>query len=469
MRGAGNRTSWWGRSGIRVRATIASVAASAVAILVGAVVLVLILDLRLTASTEQAVTVRLQDLSAQVVNQDPTGIRAFAGSTPGDSTVVQVVDPSGRVLVASSSIDGEPAIVVPYQEPTDVRISSQALPFVDGIEYAVASQGLSSGGTTLTVVAAQSLDPVSSSVSAMAAALALGGPLLLLGVGVVTWVAVGRSLDSVRRIRSRVEEIDGYGLTERVPVPVPADEVSNLARTMNHMLDRAQSAMVQQRQFVADASHELKTPLATMRTALDVAARTNQELPEVEPILDNSIRRMTELVEDLLTLARAEDARTTRAFTEVDLDEALAGALAGVRLDADSPAVSVQADPARIDGNAILLQRALRNVLENATAHAASRVAVSLSIDEQRAVIEVSDDGPGIPPADRARVLERFVRLDEHRSREGGGTGLGLAIVKEVVAVHRGDIRIEESDSGGTSVIIELPVSQSSRVTASSR
>lgn len=469
MRASASTARWWSRSGIRIRTTVVAVAASAVAILLGAIALLLILDLRLTASTEQAVTVRLQDLSAQVANKDPAGIQAFAGSTPGDTTVVQVIDESGRVLVASLSIEGEPAIVAAYQEPTDVQLSSQSLPFVDGIEYAVASQGLSSGGTTITVVAAQSLEPVTSSTSTIALALAFGGPLLLLGVGLVTWLAVGRSLESVRRIRARVEEIDGYGLSERVPVPNPDDEVANLARTMNHMLDRAQSAMVQQQQFVADASHELKTPLATMRTALDVASRTDGDFRAIEPTLDGSIQRMTDLVEDLLTLARAEDCRSSDRLADVDLDAALSGAIAGVDPASTDTRITVYAEPVRIAGNATLVQRALRNVIENAVTFARSRVSISLNAAGDLAVVEVADDGPGIPNKDRERVLERFVRLDAHRSRDSGGTGLGLAIAKEVVAVHRGRISIEDSELGGALVRIEFPTSQSATTDSSSR
>lgn len=452
-----SRVHWWARAGIRVRASVVAVVSLALAIVLGAGSLVIVLDIRLTASAQDAVTIRVQDLASQVASQDAAGIEAFALSTPGDTTVVQVLDTEANVLVASSSIQGEPAIVAPYSGPTKVLVSTQALPFVDGIDYVVASQGVDRSGTTLTVVAAQSLAPIRQSISAVVLALAIGAPALLLAVGAVTWIAIGSSLDSVRRIRSRVEEIDEYGLQERVPVPVPRDEIGNLARTMNHLLDRMQDAMTQQRQFVADASHELKTPLATMRTTVDVGQATGQDLATLAPILDSSLDRMTSLVEDLLTLAKAEGARSATTFEDVDLDDVLNEVVSSFRVGESGQGLSLDTEPVRVRGNRQLLQRAVRNVVENAVTYG-STARVTLTEAAGQALITVDDDGPGIALQDRERVLGRFVRLDEHRSRSEGGTGLGLAIVAEVVALHDGAVTIDESEQGGTRVRISLPI-----------
>lgn len=455
MQGQPTRLRWWSQAGIRLRATVVAVVALAIAIVFGAGALVVFLDMRLTASATEAVTIRVQDLASQVSSQDAAGIEAFALSTPGDNTVIQVLDSNASVLISSSSIEGEPGIVSPSSQPGPVTVTARALPFVDGIEYAVASQGVNRSGATLTVVAAQSLAPVQQSVSAVVAALAIGAPLLLVGVGAVTWIAVGQSLDSVRRIRSRVEEIDEYGLGERVPVPASRDEIGNLARTMNHLLDRMQGAMTQQRQFVADASHELKTPLATMRTTLDVGQSTHQSLDEVVPILDSSLDRMTSLVEDLLTLARAEGARSATTFEDVDLDDVLAEVASSFASKEASATVTLITEPVRVQGNRRLLLRAVRNLVENATTYG-STARISLSEMNGSAVVSVDDDGPGIPAKDRERAFGRFVRLDEHRSRSEGGTGLGLAIVAEVVALHGGLVRIDDSEMGGARVQILL-------------
>lgn len=331
--------------------------------------------------------------------------------------------------------------------------------FVDGDPYLVAVTSSTALQGPVTVAAAQSLVPVQRVTSAIVLALLLVGPLLLLSVGAVTWFAVGSSLASVDRIRRRVDDIDAAGVHERVPVPAAKDEIQRLAVTMNRMLGRLEHALARQREFVGDASHELKTPLATMRASLDVSQRSGTVSPDAQRILSEEVDRMTTLVSDLLTLARADEGAGARR-SEVDLDDVAAGAASTCARLRPDLVVRVDGEPVRVMGEPWLIARAVRNLVENAVRHARTRVIVSVGVQGTHAMVVVQDDGPGIPVADRERVLERFVRLDDHRARRDGGTGLGLAIAAEVAGAHGGRIEISEAPIGGAQVSLLLPLEE---------
>jgi signal transduction histidine kinase len=273
---------------------------------------------------------------------------------------------------------------------------------------------------------------------------------------------VGRALHPVESIRARVAEIGGSGrIDRRVPEPAGHDEVWRLARTMNEMLQRLQAAAERQRRFVADASHELRSPLASLRTQLEVsrdyAARrvgaVDDQLAEVE--------RMECLVGDLLLLAKADERRLVVRSRPVDLREVVldeverAGSRVRVRLDTAGVAA------ATVHGDREELARVVRNLLDNAVRYARDRVELSLAERNRHVELSVADDGPGVPAAARERVFERFARLDEGRARDAGGTGLGLAIVREVVVAHGGSVTVDSAP--GARFVINLPrsVSQS--------
>jgi signal transduction histidine kinase len=267
---------------------------------------------------------------------------------------------------------------------------------------------------------------------------------------------------SVDEIRSRVAEISSSDLAERVPVPDNRDEISALAVTMNEMLARIEAGHAAQKRFVGDASHELRSPLATIVSALEVAAShpellahllaTNTLMPEAQ--------RMQSLVDDLLLLARADEHRLTLRAEDVDLEDLAAGEVERL-CHRTRLVISTALAPTRITGDSGALSRALRNLLDNAARHAATLIEVKVDSDGQYATASVGDDGPGIPAADRRRVMDRFVRLDEDRSRSGGGAGLGLAIVSEIVAAHNGTVSIDDRPGGGTLVTIQLPAANS--------
>ena len=463
------RDGWWSRLGIRARSTLTAVVVVAVAFVIGAVGLVSVVKVTMTNAIAQSVTQRVQDAAAQISSDDVDAVTAMAGASPGDSTIVQVIASDGSVLVSSPSIQDEPAIVSgTVANPDAVRLDELPLDFVDGDQYLVASTATATSRGQVTVVAAQSLVPVQRVTTTVIVALAVVGPLLLAAVGIVTWIAVGHSLASVDRIRRRVDDIDASDLHERVPVPVAKDEIERLAVTMNRMLGRLEHAMARQREFVGDASHELKSPLATMRTSLDVAERSGGVSDDAQRVLSEEVDRMTVLVNDLLMLARADEGQAGRRV-DVDLDDVAAAAVATVGTSDESIEILVRAEPVRVVGDPVLIGRAVRNLVENARRFARSQVRIEVHRHGSAAMVIVADDGPGVPPEDRDRVFERFVRLDEHRARQAGGTGLGLAIVAEVARAHGGEVSVTTADIGGAQFTLSLPISDRGSSTGSSR
>jgi signal transduction histidine kinase len=278
------------------------------------------------------------------------------------------------------------------------------------------------------------------------------------------WRAVGQVLRPVDEIRKRASVIGGADLSQRVPVPNSTDEISRLAVTMNEMLQRLEASARRQRQFVGDASHELRSPLAALRAQVDVALAHPEDPGSAQVLgsVQDQVARMSTLVDDLLFLARsAENAPTSVAGT-VDLDELVLGEVHRLR-EAGGPIVElVGVRAARVSGSERDLARMLRNLTENAREHANSAVSLQLTLTDEFAEIVVIDDGSGIREEDRERVFERFTRLDDARTRSarGGGAGVGLSIARQVARDHGGSIVVTGRQDGasGAAFVIRLPV-----------
>jgi signal transduction histidine kinase len=227
---------------------------------------------------------------------------------------------------------------------------------------------------------------------------------------------------------------------------------------MNSMLGRIEEADQRQRQFVSDASHELRGPITTLRTGLEIAGSDPDggTWRDMSPVLAEQTRRLQGLVEDLLTLSKADDQGLPVRREEVDVDDVLAAELR--RLKATSRhRLAADLVPAKILGDAVRLGQAFRNVLDNADRHAATTVSVSLAASVQAVVVTIDDDGPPVPVADRERIFGRFVRLDGSRSRQQGGSGLGLAITRGIVEAHDGRVTATETPQGWCRFEISLP------------
>ncbi len=308
---------------------------------------------------------------------------------------------------------------------------------------------------TLTLTASSPLAPVQAGVSALQGILWIVVPLLVTGVGATAWLVTGRAFRPVENISSQVERITDDRLDERVPVPSSRDEVAHLARTMNTMLDRLSASRRRQREFVSDASHELRNPVATSRAKLEVALANpdNADWEETASIVLEEQERLSGLVDDMLLLARIDEGHKPQPI-EVDLDDLVfAEAARSETIEVDVSAV----EPVRVLGDPRQLTQLVRNLVDNAARHGNEQVAITLNGDDSDAVLVVEDDGPGIPPDQQGRIFERFVRLEDSRARDQGGAGLGLALVHAVVVAHGGTIEVEESPIGGARFVATLP------------
>jgi signal transduction histidine kinase len=311
-----------------------------------------------------------------------------------------------------------------------------------------------------TVVVARSTSDTMRGLSLLRTLLLIVFPLLLLASALVAWRVLGAALRPVERLRRGAEEITGAGpaTAERLPVPSGHDEIHRLAVTLNGMLDRLAAGRARQREFVADAAHELRSPLANMRTQLEVARHLGPaaDWPAVGEDLLADTARLSRLVDDLLLLARSDGAAPPARMAPVDLT-ALAHDVAVA-----SDVQVVTADPVWTMGAPDELRRILANLVDNAVRHTRSGVQLATAREGDRAVVTVTDDGPGIAPADRDRVFERFTRLDDSRTLDTGGAGLGLAIVRELVRRHAGTVTLTDADparpqSPGLRVEVRLP------------
>ncbi len=283
----------------------------------------------------------------------------------------------------------------------------------------------------------------------------IGVPVMVSVVGLITWLLTGRALRPVSDITGRVSEISARTLNERVPVPSTDDEISKLALTMNQMLDRLEADDVRLRRFVADVSHELRSPVAVLRSEAEVALREPSAIGTAElaeGVLDESLR-LQRIVEELLILARGEEV-TAAGSTLIDVDDVvLAQAARGWRVPVDTASVSA----GRVWGSEVSLARVVAHLIDNAARHASSRVWIGLRTDDDHVLLWVDDDGTGVPEAERERVFDRFVRLDESRARDVGGAGLGLAVVAETVATGRGTVEVRDASAGGARFIVRWP------------
>ncbi len=451
------------RGGLRQQATVAAGAVVAVAMVVGSLALLLLLQSSLTSTLQTSLTALVDEDAQTLVAEGMQPMAAGEADRGADSVLVQVLATDGTVLYTSEPGRRTPPTSL-RPAPGQTAVSGQRLLPVPGhlADRLVVAQGVVLGGAPVVVVAMASQEPQEEAVLTTGLLLLGGTPLLALLAAWVTWWRVGRALRSVDLITSQVEGIGAAHLTQRVPVPPTRDEIAHLAATMNEMLRRLEASDSRQRRFVADASHELRSPLSTLTASLEIAEAdpTGRTWVELAGVLQSETHRMTRLVDDLLLLSKVDDGGLVLRHEDVDLDDVAdrecrrLRQVSGVTVELDAVAV-------RVVGDELRLEQVVRNLVENAARAARSvvRVGVRRHTDGRAgyAAVTVEDDGPGIPEEDRERVFERFVRLDESRSRRSGGSGLGLAIVRQIVQAHGGTVRVGTSALGGALVEIALP------------
>jgi signal transduction histidine kinase len=432
---------------VRVRITLVAVVVVAFALTGGAVWLVTAQRSALNDSIDTNARLRARDIAATVSEGDIPDVLAVPR---GDENLVQVIDANGAVVSSSENIRGAPRFSTLQPDTNGTAEQDAPLPVGDGPFRVIARRVTAPNGTYLVYVAA-SLEGVEESTNSLTRLLWFGLPMMVLLVGAMTWILTGRALRPVELIRAEVEEIGAQDLHRRVPEPPTADEIGRLAQTMNAMLARLEQATDRQRRFVADASHELRSPLTGIRAQLEVdlahPERADWQSTERDVLADAI--QLQRLVDDLLALAAVDAGGRTRDPVPVDLDEVVLAEAR--RLRSVTPLVidTSHVSGAQVLGLADQLVRAVRNLLDNAIRHAASSVAVSLVEDGDTVTLIVADDGLGIPPDQHEHVFERFARADGARSSDDGGTGLGLAIARDVVLAHGGSITIEDDESTG--------------------
>jgi signal transduction histidine kinase len=437
---------------VRAGTTAVAIVIVAIALVAGAMALLTVLRGTLIDEVKDAAGAQ----ALEVARQLDSGQLPILEVAPSDEQLIQVLGPDGSVLASSRNVTGEAAVA--RLRPGE---SEQVLTPLDNEEFMAVAEGAQTSAGPRTVLVARALIGVFETTAVVTKVLLIGLPLLLFVVAVTTWVMVGRALAPVDAMRREVDEISAAQLHRRVPQPDADDEIGRLAATMNRMLARLEDARNSQHRLVSDASHELRSPITTIRQHAEVAlahpdGTTTEELAEVVLAEEMRIQR---LVEDMLLLARADE-HVPLPRAPVDLDD-LAFEEAGRLRSTTSLRVDTAAvEAARVHGDADALGRLLRNLGENAARHASGRVDITLADLGDDVVLTVDDDGPGIPESERQRVLQRFVRLDEARSRDDGGSGLGLSIVDEVVRAHGGSMSITRSPLGGARIQVRLPADE---------
>ncbi|WP_093798993.1 HAMP domain-containing sensor histidine kinase [Streptomyces sp. Wb2n-11] len=455
---------------VRARAALGATVVVAVALVAAGLAVLLVLRANLIDQADLQAEVDAQNVASQVAVGRPYGEVEWPDDRP-----VQVVGEDGGVVAVSEDLEaiegaGSPEVRVgggtgksdDAEDPgrgevsgDDPRLSSGSAT-VDGdrADYRFAAvEATTPRGQTVTVYAGAPLATEQDAVGTVREAMLIGLPVLLVVVGGVTWLVTRRSLRPVEGIRREMAAITASeDLSRRVPEPDTHDEVARLAVTTNETLAALEASVERQRRFVADASHELRSPIASLRTQLEVGA-AHPELLDVEGAVGDTVR-LQGLAADLLLLARL-DAGERPGPGRVDM-----GALVREEVSqrADRVPVAVVGEGAfEVAGSRGQLARVLGNLLDNAQRHARSFVEVSVRGERGAVVVGVADDGAGVPVAERERIFERFVRLDDARTRDDGGAGLGLAIARDVAARHGGSLSVGEGKRGGALFTLRLP------------
>jgi len=446
-----------GRLGIQARLTVAATALVALVLVGGAVLLTVALRHTLLSTLDDSARQRARDVATLV----DTGNLPNTVPVAGGTVLVQVVDGHDRVRAATPGGDA----LVPLLSGTALEAARRGVTQeVAGARIGISDQlrvvGTAAGPAAdpRTVLVAVSSTEASRSLRVVALVLVIGVPLLVAAFALVCWFLVGAALRPVAALRKGAGAITEAGTGSRLHVPATRDEVARLAETLNDMLERLAAGGARQRAFVADAAHELRSPLTSIRTQLEVARAhpRDADWDETSEGVLADLERLSRLVDDLLLLARLDDdRRPARRPGPVDL-RALAVAAAarpGSRVDvrlvgADGPVLTHADEDAMV--------RVIENLLSNAERYARSCATVEVGHDGPWAILTVSDDGPGIPAVDRTRVFERFARLDASRSQDSGGSGLGLAIVRQLVQSSGGSVHLEDAEPG-LRVVVRLP------------
>lgn len=450
---------------VRFRVTALATLVTFLVLVVAGVALVAAQRSQLTAGVDRSLAQAADDLADRAERGDLT---AELPDLLDDDAVAQVVAADGTVLAASEDLLGAAAIAPAPAEGDEAAATVTATwDEEDGEPWRVESRSVEvdpdgadeDRDEQLVVHVALPVDEVAASTGALRSSLLVAVPGTSLVLAVLIWFVVGRMLRPVEAIRAEAAAIGGTDLHRRLPVPDSGDEIARLAVTVNGLLARVETATARQQRFVADASHDLRSPLTRMRTELEVdLARPDSADPMAthRSLLEETIG-LQRLVDDLLYLARSDEGAPPPTRLPVDLDDVLLAEARRLRALGGPTVDSSRVTAGQVVGDAAQLARVVSNLGDNA--HRFARTTVALTLEEQpdAVVLTVADDGPGIPPAQHEAVFERFARVDEARDAARGGAGLGLAIARDIVARHGGRLWVDPSFGPGTRLVARFP------------
>jgi signal transduction histidine kinase len=428
---------------VRARTTLAATVVTGVALGAGSIALLATLHTSLLHADDALSKSRLRDLISLAQTGDlPRLIDAGDG-------VVQVVDGTGRVRAASANIVDKPALTTFRPPETRSVVLAVVGPDDDEQEhYRLWARRAVTPLGELRVFSGSSTESVTEADAAARRLLMFGLPVTVAVLVLAIWVLVGRALRPVEAIRAEVAGMTDRRLDRRVPEPDTDDEIGRLARTMNAMLDRLEDASRKQRAFVADASHDLQSPLAAIRAEVETQwfGETQGSGTPAGRILAEA-RQMEALVQNLLYLARVDDG-VEAPHSPVDLDDVVLEEVRRLQSSVPIRLSTKAVSGAPVLGNRADLGRAVRNLLENAVRHARSSVDLRLTAVDGVVRLDVADDGPGVAQDDRTRIFDRFFKADAARERGVAGSGLGLPIARAIVEAHGGVLELADADAG---------------------
>ncbi|NMI01667.1 sensor histidine kinase [Pseudonocardia acidicola] len=423
--------------------------------------------LQLRVSVDASLDTGLRSRAASVARELASEPAAAPQVGQADQ-ITQVLTPAGQLL-ASSAAAGPAPLLDPAQRMQALAGEISFIDIVAGDRSRLLATPATAGGRRLLVVVGTGTDVSDAAVDRVRSALLLGGPPAVLLAGFGAWLLAGAALRPVERMRREAAAISEHDSGTWLAVPDTRDEIAALGATMNALLARLQGALARERGFVADAGHELRTPLAILRTELDLAARpgrSREDLIEAIGHAGEETDRLIRLAEDLLLLARADNGQPFLRPAPLSLPDLLAAAARGAAARAAPRQVGVEVHgptELHVRADADRLRQAVDNLLDNAIRYAPSGGVVELSASTRAAPggssmvrIEVADRGPGFSPHFLPHAFERFQRADAARSRDDGGAGLGLAIVRAVAIAHGGDAIAANRPGGGAVVMVDL-------------
>ncbi|HEX8006876.1 MAG TPA: ATP-binding protein [Trebonia sp.] len=437
---------------VRTRVTAVAGLALTAAVMLG---LVVMYQLQV-GSADRTIQSQLRTYVTELAQSAAGGTfpRPLPGSAFDPAAQAQVLAPDGAVLAATRDLAGLPALYR-LAPGSDRPVRQQAADGVLPGDLFVSGERVTVGGRPVAILAGTANTLRGQVNETFARLLVIGVPGLLVLACVTIWLVVGRALRPVERIRGTAGAITHADLSRRVPEPGTDDEIGHLARTMNDMLDRLEDSAARQRRFVSDASHELRTPLTAIRTSLEVGLShpDSAPWPDIARRAARQSQRLEQLIAQLLLLARSDAGQLAVRRQPVDLG----ALLADIRATMSAPDVSVDISvpPGTVTtGNPEELSRMFRNLIDNAARYARHQVLITAVPAPDGITVEIADDGPGIPAAERERVFGRFVRLDPSREHASGSAGLGLAIAREIATAHGATIVLTEAEGGGTRAVI---------------